>query len=322
MKYEWIKANQKKIIILFVAIVGLVVMKYGSTYFGGSPYVKADGRVVGLQRSTLEKEESFPLILEVLDGDEKRKFSVNISLEGNPSGSKNGSKEKDTTQAVDHVELAVDDLIEQLEEKTDVIVKLPARLDNGSPILWKAPSGGSPLLLLLLFPLLVYFMYRSEDEKIKKEQKRLQDDVRKALPAFNDQLLLLMNSGLIFQDAFFRVGENYRLRDNQSAFGLLILEIMKEAEQSGRSVISILRDQAKTIGVREFSRMTNIIADNQFKGVDLRTKLASESQMLWDGRKAYSLQKSKEIETKLAFPLAVLLIVLMVVAGVPAMMKM
>ena len=322
MKYEWVKENQKKIICLFLLIVSLVVVKYGSAYLGGSPYLKDGGRVVGLQRSTLEKDESFPLVLEVLDGDQTRRFSVNVSLEGNSPDDKSGAKGKESMEAVDYVELAVDDLVEKLEEQEGAVIKLPTRLDNGSLLLWKVPSAGSALLLLLLFPLLVFFMYRSEQENLKRKQKQLQDEVRKALPAFNDQLLLLMNSGLIFQDAFFRVGENYRRRENQSAFGLLILQIMKEAEQSGNSVISILREQAKNIGVREFSRMTNIIADNQYKGVDLRTKLASESQMLWDGRKAYSLQKSKEIETKLAFPLAVLLIVLMVVAGVPAMMKM
>ena len=98
--------------------------------------------------------------------------------------------------------------------------------------------------------------------------------------------------------------------------------MLRRSQETGSSLIAAMESYAKTLGIREFSRLTAILADNQYKGVDLTDKLAAESDMLWEQRKKTAEEKGKAAETKLSFPLAVLLLVLILVAAAPAMLQM
>ena len=68
--------------------------------------------------------------------------------------------------------------------------------------------------------------------------------------------------------------------------------------------------------------MINIITDNQFKGVDLSDKLESERDLLWEQRKKLAEERGRAAETKMAFPLAILLLVLILITAAPAMLQM
>ena len=148
------------------------------------------------------------------------------------------------------------------------------------------------------------------------------DGIRRDLPGFHSQLLLLLNSGLIFNDAFFRIAEGYEKRVSPGYLGTVILDIKKYSAETGISLIALMEQYGKKLGVREFSRMTGIIADNQYKGIDLTEKLESESDLLWNQRKKLAEERGRAAETKLAFPLAMLLMVLIVITAAPAVLQM
>lgn len=102
----------------------------------------------------------------------------------------------------------------------------------------------------------------------------------------------------------------------------MILDIKKYSAETGISLIALMEQYGKKLGVREFSRMTGIIADNQYKGIDLTEKLESESDLLWNQRKKLAEERGRAAETKLAFPLAMLLMVLIVITAAPAVLQM
>ena len=104
--------------------------------------------------------------------------------------------------------------------------------------------------------------------------------------------------------------------------GTVILDIKKYSAETGISLIALMEQYGKKLGVREFSRMTGIIADNQYKGIDLTEKLESESDLLWNQRKKLAEERGRAAETKLAFPLAMLLMVLIVITAAPAVLQM
>ena len=142
------------------------------------------------------------------------------------------------------------------------------------------------------------------------------------MPGFNNQLLLLLNSGLIFYDAFGRIAEGYeRRQDEKTFFTEMIAEIKKKSTLAGNSLVAVLDDYGKRLAIKEFTRITSIITDNQYKGVNLTEKLESESDILWTQRKKIAEEKGRIAETKLTFPLALLLLVLILITAAPAIME-
>ena len=156
----------------------------------------------------------------------------------------------------------------------------------------------------------------------KTKQKKVTAEIRRELPGFNNQLLLLLNSGLIFNDAFTRIAAGYEARQRKSVLGDVVCRIRKESLETGDSLITVMGRCSKNMQVREFTRMVNVMTDNQFKGVNLTEKLESERDLLWEQRKKTAEERGKAAETKLAFPLAILLLVLILITAAPAMLQM
>ena len=317
--FEWCKAHRKEILIMTVIVLLLSAMQWRSQHSAMEGYVKADGRIVGLERQSLEEEELFPLILEIEQDGEKETYEVTITLEGQEV-EESATSEDDFDE--NPLQDQVDQLIASIEDERGKRISLPSVLSDGTPVSWSMAEDNYSFMILLLLPCMIYFLYRSEIEKERKQFQRLEESIRKSLPAFNDQLLLLLNCGLIFHDAFYRIGISYEGRRTKDDFCLFLKGVRRDVEEGGESIVTALKRRSQQTGVRELSRVVNIIEDNQHRGVGLKDKLESESRILWEERKMMALQKGKEVETKLTLPLVLLLLVLMMITGVPAMMNM
>lgn len=320
MNYDWMRKRRKSILCLLVGVMILLLLQGILGFRQNEMYYREDGQVKGVQRNQKDGTESIPLIVEYSEKGVKKTYQVSLTFvsENDADGRKGAVYETEGNQ----IESLIDEIVRNMEREEGNFIRLPARLEQGTILTWKSPSAADDGLTLLLFPLGIWYLYRSDMEKEKRRKQRKCDEIKRALPAFNDQLLLLMNSGLIFHDAFQRISANYKRRESDNAFFSLVSSIGSISETTGQSLVSVMKISAKDVSVREYSRLVNILVDNQLKGVDLREKLDGESHLLWEMRKALSLQKGKEMETKLSFPLAVLLIVLMIIAGAPAMLTM
>ena len=145
--------------------------------------------------------------------------------------------------------------------------------------------------------------------------------MERELPAFNDQLLLLLGSGLIFREAFRRIADGYRQKAGNSYFQSVIIGIEDETEQGVSDIVNVITRRAEEIGVSEFSRLAGVIQDNQLMGTDISDKLRNEGEILWDLRKRNAEERGRLAETKLTLPLAILLMVLVLVTAAPAMIQ-
>ena len=329
LKFDWCRAHKREISAMALLVLVLFMAQWRSQRQDAGRYIEEGGRITGIQRQNPEKEESFPLLLEMETEGETQIYEVTITLQGEVSDadstdglSQEASEGFVKGEAYGELQEKVNQLIEGLETKKGKEILLPFQLSDGTPISWEIERNRRWMLLLLLPPGMMYFLYRSEKERESRERKNLEQTVRKSLPAFNDQLLLLLNCGLIFHDAFSRIGGNYSKRKEKNAFCRMLEEVICETEEGGQSVTTSLRRKAQEAGIREFTRIVNIICDNQHRGVGLSDKLESESRLLWEERKLMAMQKGKEVETKLTLPLAVLLVVLIMITGVPALMNM
>ncbi len=161
----------------------------------------------------------------------------------------------------------------------------------------------------------------------KKAQKKEREARRTAclcsLPGLLSQLLLLLNSGMILEAALIRIAEGYgRLPpEAESDFTRQVAALAVMRERTGESMVSLFYGFARHSGVKELSRVAGIMLENRDKGTDLWDKLAGEANMLWQERKALALEKMRLNETKMSFPLGILLMALLLMTAAPAMMQ-
>ena len=143
------------------------------------------------------------------------------------------------------------------------------------------------------------------------------------LPGFLSQILLLMNGGMMLQDAFLKIAEGYgNLPDRQkNYFTEEICRIKSKTEKSGENPIRLFCSFGRSSGVKELARISTIMLENQNRGTDLWEHLADESDLLWQERKRAAIEKMRVGESKMSFPLGILMMSLLLITAAPAMMQ-
>lgn len=324
LSFKWLKAHKKEIKILigltFVLLLILLILSYNRTRF----LVEEENCVVAVKRGDGNQAITFPLEVEVKENGEIWSYEVILSLKNIEEGKQDETTGTDTSQLSKQtlMEDEVQNLVHELENQKGAEITLPNQLEDGTKLRWKKKKDFRFFFVFLLPPASLLYIYEAERQREKQKRNQYETEIRRALPSFVDQILLLLNCGMIFQDAFYRIAANYEKRSTQDAFCQLLCRIQKEVDDTGTMVITVLRGLSQEVGIREYVRLVNIITDHEHRGIGLEDKLQAESRLLWESRKAEARQKGRELETKLTFPLALLLAALIMIAGTPALMNM
>lgn len=164
-------------------------------------------------------------------------------------------------------------------------------------------------------------------EKGKKAKSKAAEARRRTclqtLPGFLNQLLLLMNSGMVLQDAFCRIAEGYSQlpEKRKNYFTEEICRIHQSGMRNGENVIHLFYRFGQSSGVKELARVSSIMVENLRKGTDLWERLAEEGEQLWQERKRAAMEAIRVGESKMSFPLGLLMMSLLLVTAAPAMMQ-
>lgn len=323
LPFNWMQEHKREIKMMLVICLILTGCLLVSDYNRGKYFIKENRNVVAINRRNMDQTLTLPLEVEAKKNGVSHQYEVVISLKS--TSTETGADDSVLTSEVteeDAMKAAVTALIDEMEETTDLEIALPTRMEDGTRLQWKKAKDFRFLFTFLLFPIGLLCIYEMERQQKKAKRRQYEEEIRRAMPSFVDQVLLLLNCGMIFHDVFYRISAGYEARPVQDAFSKLLARIRKESDASGSMVITVMKRIAQDVGVREYVRMVNIIMDHQHRGVNLEEKLQGESRLLWEGRKAEALQRGKEMETKMTFPLAVLLLALIIIAGMPALMNM
>ena len=163
-----------------------------------------------------------------------------------------------------------------------------------------------------------------ERSRKKNEMETQRRDYILQLPVFLSQLLLLLGSGMILQTAFHRIAEGYAAMPEpaQRPFMREICRLHEISLETGENVVMLFYRFSRESGVKELTRAAGIMMENLDKGTDLWEKLEVEGNHLWQERKRLALEKIRIGESKMSFPLGLLLMALLLVTAGPAMMQM
>lgn len=162
---------------------------------------------------------------------------------------------------------------------------------------------------------------KSKHRKIMEQNR---NEILSALPGFLNQLLLLQGSGMVMSAALQRIADGYEQlpAQEQNYFTREFVKIRQVSQRTGQSQLAEFRIFGRASNVKELNRVTGILLENQEKGTELWEKLSEQSDLLWNMRKQMVLEQIRTAESKMSFPLGILLLALIVMTAAPAMMQM
>ena len=165
--------------------------------------------------------------------------------------------------------------------------------------------------------------FGSEKKKAAKKKQREREEIIIRLPGFINQLLLLMDSGLIISDAFKKTASEYGdlPEEQRNYFTDSVYRIYEESLKSGKNVINSFYAFAGLSDSKELIRTGNFLYENRNRGTEIWDRLSDLSEDLWNERKRLCMEKIKKSETKMSFPLGIMLISLLLMTSAPALMQ-
>lgn len=318
---EYLKREKKTVIVSLIATCLVFILVCVKEYRQDSIYFAGErGSLEAIDKGDREYLSTVVEVTGFKDGVSLKKSAVlSIGGEKKKADSSGDAEEENPGESIGK---AIDEAVRKLETAEGSYIKLPRMLEDGTLLMWEKPERREKYLILLMFPAMIMFFYKGEREKDVRAEKMRKDSVIMSLPSFNSQILLLLGSGLIFEEAFSRIASGYSAKAQKNYFEEMIAEIRQKSVETNVSAAKIMDSYASRIGVREFTRIKEIILTAQYKGNDLSEKLAEEGELLWNKRKKNAEERGKLAETKLSGPLAILLLALIAVTAAPAMMQM
>ncbi|MBQ3371104.1 MAG: type II secretion system F family protein [Mogibacterium sp.] len=282
-----------------------------------------DGNIIGINRKSLDRSERYDLSIKVDDEEDPMIRDVTLTLQAEMTG-RSGSRLSRAESREAEIDAAIDNIISGIEYSREKKIRLPSALPDGTAIKWSGTKQGSgPVMIVipLMYVSLVILMASSsmKGDKTAAEERR---SIMRGLPRFCNQLYLMMNAGLILSDAFDTISEGYADSKDCSSFERDLAELREATDEHRISTAQVINEYAVKHDVKEMIRIAAILTENEKRGSDVIESLERESRYLWDERKTVARECGKAIDTKMSYPLGLLLIVLIVITMAPALLNM
>lgn len=200
-------------------------------------------------------------------------------------------------------------------------IPLPMTLDSGESIHWSRTHSTNTLLLAVTTLAMMFLIYRSRLRPLRKREEAQHQSVLRQLPSFINELVLLLNAGLVLSSAFEITVKRTTKDSDEDYFRRNIRSIYHSVKNTNAAMHEELHAFARASGVSELMRVSSIISDNINKGAELNVKLERESERLWLARKLDAEERGRLAETKMTFPLSIFLCVLIVITVSPALLQ-
>ncbi len=305
------------IVIILISLLSVAVL-YRSNIHRDNMFIMDEHQVLGIKGDKANQGVTLSVVAKQDDITVERE----VILKRSAGPGENEKTEKYKYSPEDELNTEITRLVRGMNQSEDDVLMLPNHIGDNVSLVWDRKETKYSWLLPIIFPpLLLLFMYRGERNEIKQEAKREVDSIVNELPSFNNKLVLLLGSGLVYEESIRRIAVSNDYK-GKNILPVRLGEIIKDAECTNGDTTKLLNEFARKKKIPELKRMTTIIMDNQKKGTDLRSKLVLEGELLWDRRKKRAEEQGRASESKLTLPLGVMMIALLIVTAGPALMQM
>ncbi len=298
---------------------------------GGKYIIDEEGQVIGIERKSLQAFEEYELILKVTGelGELEKEVLISKSAvepEATREEEEAEAAEREREAALMQRDIAIGNILMEIEASEKRRILFPRKLPDGSTLSWHTAGRGQSELPMLagLYLVLILIVVKAGIDERKRPDAIGRASVLRSLPRFVNQLVMLLNAGMILNDAFECIAESCTLVPEQER-GLFETDLAALAERNRdhrTGTAMILNEYAGKINVKELMRISTILIENERRGSDVVDNLTRESEFLWEERKITAMEKGKMIDAKMAYPLGMLLILLIIITMAPAILTM
>ncbi len=258
-------------------------------------------------------------------GEEQRELFLRVTLEA-------GGYTRKVLLRLSQICLA--DLTE--EERLDLLAKqiedgrfldndqmnLPERTVTGEAVSLSPAIDPHPekvFLILLLLPVLWVY----QEQEARKLWKERDEKMMLKLPEFVGELMILSRAGLSLPLCLIRIGQDYRKqREKGEKIDVLYEEIARIGEEiaEGISFREAVRQMGERTAVPRIRQLCHILIQNERRSnVYLLDRLMELSEEAWEGRKQRVRELSETADTRLVFPLVLMMAVVLMVVLAPSL---
>ena len=196
---------------------------------------------------------------------------------------------------------------------------LPEQSAFGAKADWRLQKKGLPFEILGLCLFVEVLIVFSRTDALKRHLRKQKNAFEQEIPNMTMQMILLLDAGLTVEPAFSRLIEENRNKNHP--LYLAFSNLLEESRSTNMPFVNLLYVYARQSGIRDLIRFASLALDCSAKGSELAEKLDKERQLLWNSRVNTAKSKAKEAETKLCFPLMLLLIAMMTIAIAPVLLE-
>ncbi len=193
---------------------------------------------------------------------------------------------------------------------------------NGHAISYENSMSHTWIYVLLISALMTAVLYTGRDRELKNEVAKREREMLLDYPEIVSKLTLLLGAGLTLRAAFEKVAMDYKMRTfGRRSYACEEMLITVHRMKSGVSEYEAYLDFGKRCAVRRYTKLGALFSQNIKKGsVGLLNEMEREVHDAFEERKANARKKGEEAGTKLLFPMALMLFVVMIIVIIPAFM--
>ena len=191
---------------------------------------------------------------------------------------------------------------------------------DGASLSWTTVRKQAPVYVIALGAFAAVFIWMSRDDAAEKHLKKRRMMLESELPNMIFRMILLLNAGLIAESAFAKITE--QSAQDRNPLYRAFRDIKMSAEQKNTSFVNELYSFAKASDSADLLRFATLAYEHAGSGAELAGKLEQERDQMWNLRVTNAKAKIKEAETRLCFPLVLLLVALIIITAAPSFMSM
>lgn len=197
---------------------------------------------------------------------------------------------------------------------------LPKEYRNHS-LEWRYLPDHTGLILGLFLVVIIPFISYQKDQEIHKQTEIRKKQLQESFPDFISKLILLLEAGMSIKGAFFRIGEDYR-KKNDGKRNYLYEELLYVCRRMKNGLTE--KEGYELLGRRCdiscYKKLSGLLIQHLQKGgSSILESLREESVRASEEEKRIIQKKGEEMGTKLLFPMILMLGIVMVFIMVPAL---
>ncbi len=208
---------------------------------------------------------------------------------------------------------------EESADRTEWV--LPEKV-RGIPLLWKEETSTQSAGIFAFSFLVAVVLYVLYAARLREQVKTRNVNLRLEYPALISKMVLYLGAGMSVRSTFMKLGEEYREKvDSGGAKKYAYEEIllMCRALQGGMSEADAYAMLGTRCHVKQYMRLSTLLVQHLRKGNgELLSALLQEAKTSYEERGNIARELGEEAETKLLFPMMLMLAVTMVMIIVPA----